>query len=87
MTRMIFQLIASKNQVNLEINVFSLAARSQMVAKIVIHLIARNNQVRLNINVSKLMIVMTSDSDKNAFSCFYEKNEVNFGTHIPTFIK
>lgn len=33
------------------------------------------------------MIVMTSDSDKNAFSCFYEKNEVNFGTHIPTFIK
>lgn len=34
------------------------------------------------------MIVMTSDSDKNAFSCFYKKkNEVNLGTHIPTFIK
>ena len=47
--RIIIHLIASKNQVNLEINVSSsLTARNQIVAKIIVHIITRNIQVRLH---------------------------------------
>ena len=35
--RIIIHLIASRNQLNLEINVSSLTARNQMVAKIIVH--------------------------------------------------
>ena len=57
--RIIINLIASRNRLNLEINVSSsLTARNQIVAKIIVHIITRNIQVRLHIKVSELMIVM-----------------------------